>query len=150
MWKIIDKLYLGTRDDSADLVALEEKQITHIVNCASELRCSHSDSFEFLHLSLTDPDDRLRAQLPVTLDFIDRGRQSGAVLVHCRGGVSRSPSVVLAYLCHIGLDLTQAAQTIQSVIQTRPNEVFLRQVCDHFGVIANDSEIAALVRMLGE
>lgn len=42
--------------------------------------------------------ENLLDYLEVCIDFIDRSRKEGSVLVHCFAGVSRSASVITAYL----------------------------------------------------
>lgn len=46
-------------------------------------------------------DDGVSSMLPFldsACDFIHQQRQRGAVLVHCKGGINRSPCLVVAYL----------------------------------------------------
>jgi predicted protein tyrosine phosphatase len=150
MWKIIQGLYLGTKADSENVASLEAAGVTHVVNCAAELPCPFEDTFQYLHLRLKDPDDRLGRRLTKALAFIDRGREGGAVLVHCAGAVSRSPAVILAYLCHAGSDLDEAADTIREAVRTRPNAVFLRQLRDYFGLKISDDEIMTLAEKLSQ
>ncbi len=54
---------------------------------------------------ITDNDEgaaMLEPMLPRTFAFIDRHRPGRHVIVHCTAGISRSPTVVLLYLIHIG------------------------------------------------
>jgi protein-tyrosine phosphatase len=148
MWQILPRLYLGTKEDSENLEFLKRHGITHVVNCAAELPCQFMDTFEYLHLSLKDPDDRLGAKLGETLAFVDHGREQASVLVHCTGGISRSPSIILAYLCHTGLELSAAVQVMCGAVQTRPNSVFLRQVCDYFAIDLPTDMLTELSRKL--
>lgn len=148
MWKIIEGLYLGTKEDSEDFDALSAKRIRYVLNCAAELPCPFEEEFEYLDLSLKDPDDGLGSQLATALAFIDRGRQQGAIMVHCSGGVSRSPAVVLAYLCHCGFGLNEAARLMRNAVQTRPNDVFLRQVCDYLALDVTDDGVTKLIHAL--
>ena len=150
MWKIVPGLYLGTKEDSENVAALKDAGVTDVVNCAAELPCLFEGVFRYFHLSLKDPDERLERRLPKTLAFIDRGRKDGAVLVHCAGAISRSPAVILAYLCHSGSTLDQAAETIQPVVQTRPNVAFLQQIRDYFGLSLSDDEMERLLWKLGD
>lgn len=134
MIRIVEGLYLGNREAARDLRRLREAGITHVVNCSTELPNYHEGCFEYLALDLTDPDPTMHAQIGPACAFIDAARRRrGRVLVHCFAGVSRSPSVVLAYLCHLGDTLEEAADRLGAVVWTDPDLLFLRQVAEHFG-----------------
>jgi hypothetical protein len=144
-------LFLGDVQDARDLPALKGAGITHIVNCASELPCYFGEDFVYLALRLRDPDARLGTQIEKACEFIDGGRDAGRVLVHCIRAGSRSPAVVLAYLCHAGYPLHLAAQQLGSVVSTRPDEAFLRQLADHLGLRLSNAEFEDLsIRLLGQ
>ncbi|CAL2271501.1 unnamed protein product [Prunus armeniaca] len=54
---------------------------------------------ERMGVPLRDMDDEnLLDYLDACVDFIDKGRKKGSVLVHCFAGVSRSASIITAYL----------------------------------------------------
>lgn len=150
MWKIADALYLGTKEDAADLTLLKSNQVSHVINCALELPCYFEEELEYLALSLKDPDHGLLAQLERAMIFIDRGRRHGAVMVHCSGAISRSPAVVLSYLCHCGLSIDEAAQRIRNVARTRPNDIFLHQVHEYLGLEMTSDGLERLIHKLGE
>ncbi|ELU10599.1 hypothetical protein CAPTEDRAFT_95943, partial [Capitella teleta] len=53
----------------------------------------------------------------------------GRVLVHCQHGLSRSASLVLAYLMmKTGVDLISAVKQVKQVRCIRPNSGFIRQL----------------------
>jgi hypothetical protein len=59
--------------------------------------------------------------------------------------------VVLAYLCHAGYPLHLAAQRLASVVSTRPDEAFLRQLADYLGLKLSNAEFEDLsIRLLGQ
>jgi dual specificity MAP kinase phosphatase len=60
--------------------------------------------------------DTLEPELAPACAWIDRARASGGtVLVHCRVGVSRSATVVIAYvMAHLGLSLVDAYLVVRS------------------------------------
>lgn len=131
---ILEGLYLGDGQAALNLDRLLEVGITHVVNCALELPNYHEPRFEYLALRLTDPDPRLCQCLPRCWSFLDRARQQqGRVLVHCLAAISRSPTIVLSYLCHLGLPLDEAAKRLGQLVWTDPDELFLTQLAQQFG-----------------
>jgi protein-tyrosine phosphatase len=137
MWMILQDLYLGDARDARNLDLLQECGITHVLNCACDVPCYHDDRLEYLHLELADPDPLFADYIPDICDFIEAGREAGAVLVHCRMGLSRSPAAILAYLCQSGRTLDEAIELLKNSLGERenfiaPSEVFLEQIRDYF------------------
>ena len=137
MWRIRRKLYLGDVSTARDRNWLDMIGITHILNCAEEVPCFHRGQFRYLHLKLTDPDPEFHEYIEKLSKFIRRGRRAGGVLVHCRAGLSRSPSAILAYLCSRGCTLERAwtscagrGRIIAEFIE--PDASFLEQIEVHF------------------
>jgi predicted protein tyrosine phosphatase len=148
MIQIVEGLFLGDREAACNRARLERAGITHIVNCADELPCYHEEAFTYLALRLHDPDPYLHRRLAEACAFIDAGRRQGKVLVHCFAAVSRSPAVVLAYLCHQGEPLPQAARRLAALILTNPDPIFLRQLAEHFGADGAEEELERLEMIL--
>lgn len=128
MWLVWDSLFLGDAEDTASLDTLRRDKITHIVNCAYELPCYFPYDFEYIELKLYDPDPAFIRAIEPACKFIDIGREEGNVLVHCAAAVSRSPSVILGYFCHLGYSLEQACELLAERIPTGPHPSFLEQL----------------------
>lgn len=129
--EIIDNfLYLGSAQASKCLEKLKEIRITHIVNLAGKQH--FEGQFEYLICHFEDD---------VSVSFLDKlesifqfintaAEKKGKVLVHCKGGVSRSVSIVVAYLMERQkLSLKEALILIKSKRPgTRPNDGFMFQL----------------------
>lgn len=149
MWQISQNLFLGDRDDARDLQRLRSRGITHIVNCAEEIPCHYPGDFEYLYLRLADPDARFGGLIPSFCDFIDRAVGGGGrVLVHCSAGVSRSAAVVLAFLCHEGAPIDDAARRLRRAVLTNPDDFFLQQLGDHLKLRFTPADVARLSSVL--
>jgi protein-tyrosine phosphatase len=150
VWEILPNLFLGDRDDAYDREQLRRRGITHIVNCSKELSCKFDGEFVYLWLRMEDPDPTFASRIPQFVAFIDEGRAIGKVLVHCTGGVSRSPAVILAYLCRLEGDLQRAADRLSRIVQTGIDMAFLRQIAQTYGAVMTAAEIEALeFKLLG-
>jgi len=134
MIEIIDGLFLGNRDAARDLPRLRQVGVTHVVNCTDELPCFHSEELVYLQLWLRDPDPAFADRLEQVCTFIDEARREGKVLVHCFASISRGPATVLAYLCHTGLSVEEAARHLGGLVWTYPDYLFLEQLCRHRGL----------------
>jgi hypothetical protein len=149
MMRIIEGLYLGNREDARDLCGMETNGITHVVNCTDELPNYHAGTLTYLTLKLRDPDPAFRDHVARTCAFIDEARKEGkGVLVHCFAAVSRSPSVVLAYLCHQGDTLEQAARKLGRIAWTAPDLLFLKQLAEYRGEAVSDKVLERLAEVL--
>lgn len=130
------KLYIGglaaLYQESPD--PLQNASITHVVstldfdiNDAKQLQ-----SYKRLHIQVDDtPDEDILRHFPQTTQFIDQAlRDGGAVFVHCAMGVSRSASVVCAYLMwKEGFGYAQALEWVrEGRKRVRPNGGFERQL----------------------
>ena len=150
MWQIRKGLYLGTEDDAGDMPALQTAGITHILNCTCEIECHFPAKFAYRQLGLKDPDPDLGSHIQAACQFIDEGLESGAVLVDCQGAISRSPSIVLAWLCRQGATLEGAVAELTKFLQTRPNRVFLEAINEHYQSGLSLVELDALIIQLGK
>lgn len=123
MWRVTDRLYLGDyRSGAAALAGTGPVPIAGIVSlCEVPLFTGAgperpvSPLTEWLLIPIQDGgngEEEFEAALGVAMPFIERRIAAGNVLVHCAAGMSRSVSMVAAYLCAHGLDLPAAFRRI--------------------------------------
>ena len=96
MDKIMDNVYLGNEPASKDKKVLKEKGITHILVSAKFLAKHHPNEFTYHQLPLDDfPSQDLFPYIAEAVEFMKNAK---VVYVHCAAGISRSTSMVIAYL----------------------------------------------------
>eukprot|EP00898_Chlorokybus_atmophyticus_P007167 jgi/Chlat1/7451/Chrsp6S07459 len=99
--KVNEYIYLGSDTVARNRDILRSYGITHVLNCAGHVCPDYfPNELRYKTLWLRDsPDEDLFSVLYDVFDFLEEIReQRGAVLVHCSQGVSRSTSLVIAYL----------------------------------------------------
>lgn len=80
------------------------------------------------------PDTNIRYHFDSVLGFIHEAvEQGGGVLVHCNAGVSRSATLVIAYIMkYQKLRFEHALDKVKSVRPSvKPNDGFLKQLRDY-------------------
>jgi protein-tyrosine phosphatase len=92
----------------------------------------YPDRFTYLTLDLRDlPEFPILKVLPQAIEFIDETLEgNGCCLVHCNAGISRSATIVLAYLMKKkGMTLNQAFTFLRSKRPSSlPNPGFMIQL----------------------
>ncbi|KAL7827161.1 hypothetical protein SRHO_G00328790 [Serrasalmus rhombeus] len=131
------RLYIGDMDFAENRSELRRRNFTHVLNCAHSSRrgAEFYDGMGITYLGI-DAHDSPAYDMSVNFDtaseFIHSAlRGGGKILVHCHVGVSRSATVVLAYLMlKHNMTLVEAINTVKEGRGIIPNRGFLRQLID--------------------
>ncbi|KAM4596754.1 dual specificity protein phosphatase 22-A [Fundulus diaphanus] len=99
MNKVVDGLYLGNIRDSENRENLSKNGITHILSVYNNAKPVYED-ITYLCIHAADASSQnLLQHFKQCIGFIHECRlNGGACLVHCLAGVSRSTTMVVAYL----------------------------------------------------
>ncbi|KAJ3587757.1 hypothetical protein NHX12_011354 [Muraenolepis orangiensis] len=136
--RIFDYLYLGS-------------DVGYILNVTREIDNFFPDSFTYMNIRVFDVEATdLLSHWTDTYNFINMARKSGqAVLVHCKMGVSRSASTVIAYA--MKKQRWPVDVTLSYVRELRPianpNDGFAKQLQTYSGILnASQQRHSALWR----
>jgi protein-tyrosine phosphatase len=130
--KITPILYLGDAKLARSKYFLENNNIHGIINATTNEPNAYPESYDYLRVNIDDePSEQILPFFRHVFEFIRRHHNLGqGVLVHCQMGISRSATLVIAYLMIDGhKTLGEAFQQVKSVRQQiDPNEGFMRQL----------------------
>ena len=142
IYKIMDGLYISGIEGAKDYMTLQRARVTHILNMAGPSVYDHHRAggreksyfpqlFVYKIITSYDkPEQDLLQYFPETSLFIQKGRMSGGILVHCHAGVSRSVAVIMAYMIDtLKLDAVTAFDVLKrGRPQAHPNVGFQKQI----------------------
>lgn len=124
--EVVPGVLVGNRQAASDRELLDRLGVKAIVCVGS--KPFFSDDLVYHHIGIKDDGEASMQHhfLPAAA-FIARHRSQGVVLVHCQGGISRSPAVILGYLMiEEGLRLQEAAEVLFLAHPgAKPRQVFL-------------------------
>ncbi|XP_036425146.1 protein phosphatase Slingshot homolog 3 isoform X2 [Colossoma macropomum] len=138
--KILDYLFLGSEWNAANFEELQKNNVGYILNVTMEIDNFFPESFTYMNVRVYDVEATdLLSHWNNTYRFISEARKNGqAVLVHCKMGVSRSASTVIAFVMkQQGWSLDHALNHVRErrpIVQ--PNEGFLRQLQTYSGILS--------------
>eukprot|EP00435_Cladocopium_sp_Y103_P068098 s1226_g31.t1 len=134
---VCGRLYLGSHESARLLPELKDGKIQLVVNCTNdeEVPCFHADKgIKYLRIAVNDNESAMiLPYLDGAADAIATAVGQGEnVLVHCQQGISRSATILAAFLIkHCGLTADAAIALIQSCRHVaNPNVGFRHQLQD--------------------
>ncbi|KAJ7341049.1 hypothetical protein JRQ81_004727 [Phrynocephalus forsythii] len=115
---ILPFLFLGNEHDAQDLEKMQRLNIGYIINVTTHLPLYHYEKglFNYKRLPATDSNKQnLRQYFEEAFEFIEEAHQCGkGLLIHCQAGVSRSATIVIAYLMkHTRMTMTDAYKFVK-------------------------------------
>lgn len=132
MNQIEEGLFLGNVDSAENVGLIRSNNITKVVSILESFNLSTIEGVEYHRIAIQDSiTSNILKHLPKAIRFISEAQKNGHnILVHCAAGISRSSSVVIAYLM-VKYDKT-FEETREFVNQRRrgicPNSGFVRQL----------------------
>ncbi|XP_067269307.1 dual specificity protein phosphatase 26-like [Pseudorasbora parva] len=128
-------LFIGNMDIAENCEELRRRRFTHVLNCAHSSRGGGKiyDGMGITYMGI-DAQDSLTYDMSIHFnngaEFIHAAlEEGGKILVHCHVGVSRSATIVLAYLMlKQNMTLVEAIKKVKEGRGVYPNQGFLRQL----------------------
>ncbi|KAJ8680090.1 hypothetical protein QAD02_015877, partial [Eretmocerus hayati] len=137
--EIFDHVYLGSEWNASNLEELQKNGVRHILNVTREIDNFFPGMFNYLNVRVYDDEKTdLLKHWDDTFKYITKAKKEGSkVLVHCKMGVSRSASVVIAYAMKAyNWDFSQALKHVKEKRNCiKPNNSFLLQLETYQGIL---------------
>ena len=128
--KVTENIYIGNAEGAYNLQMLKDRGITHVLTAGSNLEKKYPSQFIYCQLWISDfYTQDLFPYFREAIEFIDGSEK---ILVHCAAGISRSCSMVIAYLMvKKEMSLEKAFELVKSKRKVaNPNPGFLKQLND--------------------
>uniref|UniRef100_A0A8C6TLN3 protein-serine/threonine phosphatase n=1 Tax=Neogobius melanostomus TaxID=47308 RepID=A0A8C6TLN3_9GOBI len=137
--EIFDHVFLGSEWNASNLEELQNSGVRYILNVTREIDNFFPGMFEYHNIRVYDEEaTNLLEYWNETYKFITKAKKAGAkCLVHCKMGISRSASTVIAYaMKEYGWDLDTAFDYVKDKRSvTKPNPSFMKQLEEYQGIL---------------
>ena len=133
--EIIPHLFLGTIGSASNIKQLQSCKITHVLCCAKGIKNFFPNEFKYLNLDILDSEKvKIKQYFEQTNKFIDEAiKNNGNVLVHCHAGISRSSTILMAYIMK---SQKMSVDKVLALLKSKrekvnPNSGFLEQLREY-------------------
>ncbi|XP_067864363.1 protein phosphatase Slingshot homolog 2 isoform X2 [Heptranchias perlo] len=137
--EIFEHVYLGSEWNASNLEDLQNRGVRYILNITREIDNFFPGLFEYHNIRVYDEEATdLLAYWNDAYKFISKAKKNGSkCLVHCKMGISRSASTVIAYaMKEYGWNLDKAYNYVKEKrTVTKPNISFMRQLEEYQGIL---------------
>jgi protein-tyrosine phosphatase len=119
MQKIVARLYLGPYTAAKNYQTLKTNNITDILIVKSPqepfIKPYFPNDFNYKILEIDNSQfTNLIGIFEESFVYIKKVLENGSLLVHCMGGISRAPSIVIAYLIDCGFSFEAAFNNVRN------------------------------------
>lgn len=132
MSQVIPQLYVGSIQAAESIHHLKDTGITHIIQAMGGMDPMYPKDFTYKVLNIRDsPTENIERYFENVVQWISQAMDKGGkILVHCWSGVSRSPSIIIAFLMYkLALTLDSAVLTVRKARGViYPNPGFKKQL----------------------
>lgn len=126
---IISGLYLSSQDPVVCNDILKKYKIEHILSIGVNIS-EKFDDIQYYNCDLLDlPESDIIPSIKKCINIIHANRKEN-ILVHCNAGVSRSPTIIIAYLMiMMELSYNEAYNKVKEIRSCiKPNDGFVKQL----------------------
>lgn len=134
MTRIWERLYLGNIKDAEQLAHSNPIGIATVISLCAEAPEPRANDLGYTSLPIDDSGPLSARKFEAVMAAIATAVRRGKVLVHCVGGMSRSPILLAAWLARCGYaDFDTALREIAEAREIDPSPILLRSVHEHLG-----------------
>ena len=133
---ILSWMFLGTYRNAYNVEEIYSIGFKYILNCAKEIHQKNIlNNINYYNINLTDDSTTDITQFfEKAFSFIEQARKNREkILIHCKLGISRSPTIIIGYLIkYMGYSTLSALNFLKSKrSQVYPNQGFISQLISY-------------------
>lgn len=136
---VFEFLYFGSQDIACDINILNSLKITDILSVGITVPSYNNFTYKFIE-AYDLPSFNMKNIFDECFLYIENIRMLGRrVFIHCNAGISRSPTIIIAYVMrHLKISFDDAFKHVKkSRITINPNAGFISQLKDYESHLKN-------------